>query len=87
VKLLDLDRLIRTAGLEIRGDGKAGGGLLLAFQSLANLLMQDPDVYVQEWPFFSSARRGASIRSFMRGHAAPCRAAHERGRRAHLGLR
>jgi pyruvate ferredoxin oxidoreductase gamma subunit len=63
---IDLQGMIRDAVLEIRGDGKAGGGLVLAFQSLANLCMQDAGIQVQEWPFFSSARRGASIRSFLR---------------------
>lgn len=64
--VLDLQRLMADSALELRGDGKAGGGLVLAFQSLASLLLTDPDVHVQEWPFFSSARRGARIRSFLR---------------------
>jgi pyruvate ferredoxin oxidoreductase gamma subunit len=63
--------------LEIRGDGKAGGGLVLAFQSLANLALTDPALHVQEWPFFSSARRGANIRSFVRISARPIRIACE----------
>ena len=58
--------LLRDSVLEIRGDGKAGGGLVLAFQSLAALALRDPGLHVQEWPFFSSARRGANIRSFLR---------------------
>ena len=68
---------IRTSVLEIRGDGKAGGGLVLAFQSLANLFLRDPKTHVQEWPFFSSARRGANIRSFLRVSKAPILAACE----------
>ncbi len=63
---LDPRQLLRDSVLELRGDGKAGGGLVLAFQSLANLLLHDPEAHVQEWPFFSSARRGANIRSFLR---------------------
>jgi pyruvate ferredoxin oxidoreductase gamma subunit len=63
---IDLSDLLRRSTLELRGDGKAGGGLVLAFQSLAALLMTDPGLHVQEWPFFSSARRGAGIRSFLR---------------------
>jgi len=63
---LDPRQLLRDSVLELRGDGKAGGGLVLAFQSLANLLLRDPEAQVQEWPFFSSARRGANIRSFLR---------------------
>jgi Pyruvate/2-oxoacid:ferredoxin oxidoreductase gamma subunit/Pyruvate/2-oxoacid:ferredoxin oxidoreductase delta subunit len=64
--ILDPQELMATSALELRGDGKAGGGLVLAFQSLAALLMENPSLHVQEWPFFSSARRGAAIRSFMR---------------------
>jgi 2-oxoacid:acceptor oxidoreductase gamma subunit (pyruvate/2-ketoisovalerate family) len=77
MKTLDLQEQLRGAVLEIRGDGKAGGGLILAFQSLASLLLGDPDLHVQEWPFFSSARRGANIRSFMRVSAKPITAACE----------
>jgi pyruvate ferredoxin oxidoreductase gamma subunit len=71
VELLRPDQLIRDSVLEIRGDGKAGGGLVLAFQSLAALLLSRPSLHVQEWPFFSSARRGANIRSFMRVSSRP----------------
>ena len=70
------DRL-RESVLELRGDGKAGGGLVLAFQSLANLFVRTPGLHVQEWPFFSSARRGANIRSFLRASARPIRQACE----------
>lgn len=75
MQLIDLQKRVRESHLEIRGDGKAGGGLVLAFQSLAGLLLQDPQLHVQEWPFFSSARRGASIRSFMRVSRQPITAA------------
>lgn len=71
MKLLDPRAMVREAVLEIRGDGKAGGGLVLAFQSLAALALRDADLHVQEWPFFSSARRGANIRSFLRLSATP----------------
>lgn len=74
---IDLRQRLEHGTLEIRGDGKAGGGLILAFQSLAALLLEDPDLHVQEWPFFSSARRGANIRSFMRVSARPVVAACE----------
>lgn len=73
---------IRTSVLDVRGDGKAGGGLVLAFQSLANLMLRDPEIHVQEWPFFSSARRGANIRSFLRVSARPILAACEVSRPA-----
>lgn len=66
MKASDPREALRDSVLEIRGDGKAGGGLVLAFQSLAALALGDPDLHVQEWPFFSSARRGANIRSFLR---------------------
>jgi phenylglyoxylate dehydrogenase gamma subunit len=68
---IDLRRKLAESVLEIRGDGKAGGGLVLAFQSLAALMLNDPSLHVQEWPFFSSARRGANIRSFVRVSGAP----------------
>jgi|GEM_PF-2302400 len=74
---LDPQKLLSESVLELRGDGKAGGGLVLAFQSLASLLLEDPSIHVQEWPFFSSARRGASIRSFLRVSRKPILAACE----------
>ena len=77
MKPLDLRAVLRDSVLEIRGDGKAGGGLVLAFQSLASLALTDPDLHVQEWPFFSSARRGANIRSYVRISARPIRIACE----------
>ena len=77
MKPLDLRTTLRESVLEIRGDGKAGGGLVLAFQSLASLALTDPDLNVQEWPFFSSARRGANIRSYVRISARPIRIACE----------
>lgn len=77
MKLIDLRDRCRTGVLELRGDGKAGGGLVLAFQSLANLILVDPALHVQEWPFFSSARRGANIRSFLRVSGRPIQIACE----------
>ena len=77
MKTLNLQDILRQSVLEIRGDGKAGGGLVLAFQSLANLGLSDPGIHVQEWPFFSSARRGANIRSFLRISRNPIKAACE----------
>lgn len=74
---IDLRHLLAESVLELRGDGKAGGGLVLAFQSLGNLFLGDPSVHVQEWPFFSSARRGANIRSFLRVSRRPVTAACE----------
>src|SRR5512144_2938039 len=74
---LDPRRLLHESVLELRGDGKAGGGLVLAFQSLGNLFLRDPETHVQEWPFFSSARRGANIRSFLRVSHQPVTAACE----------
>jgi 2-oxoacid:acceptor oxidoreductase gamma subunit (pyruvate/2-ketoisovalerate family) len=77
MKVIDPQTVMTNSALEIRGDGKAGGGLILAFQSLAALLQKDPEINVQEWPFFSSARRGANIRSFMRVSRKPITAACE----------
>lgn len=68
---LDPRQLLDDSSLEMRGDGKAGGGLVLAFQSLAALLSTFPEMHVQEWPFFGSARRGANIRSFLRVGSRP----------------
>lgn len=71
MRVLDPRSILEQGVLEVRGDGKAGGGLVLAFQSLAALFSSLPDIHVQEWPFFSSARRGANIRSFLRVSAKP----------------
>ncbi len=71
MKRLDPRQIVEESVLEVRGDGKAGGGLVLAFQSLAALYSSLPHLHVQEWPFFSSARRGANIRSFLRVSARP----------------
>ncbi len=71
MNVLDPLRTMREGVLEIRGDGKAGGGLVLAFQSLAALVASEHGAHVQEWPFFSSARRGANIRGFVRVSAEP----------------
>ncbi|MBK7367424.1 MAG: 2-oxoacid:acceptor oxidoreductase family protein [Candidatus Eisenbacteria bacterium] len=71
MRTLDPRQIFEQSALEVRGDGKAGGGLVLAFQSLAALFSSLPNMHVQEWPFFSSARRGANIRSFLRVSAKP----------------
>jgi pyruvate ferredoxin oxidoreductase gamma subunit len=71
MQVLEPRKILESAALEVRGDGKAGGGLVLAFQSLAALFSSLPHLHVQEWPFFSSARRGANIRSFLRVSAKP----------------
>lgn len=61
-----LDSILRDDVLEIRGDGRAGSGMLLALQSVAAVAVTLPHMYVQEWPFFSSARKGAPTRGFLR---------------------
>ncbi len=71
MRTLDPRQIFEQSALEVRGDGKAGGGLVLAFQSLAALFSSLPNMHVQEWPFFSSARRGANIRSFLRVSSKP----------------
>jgi pyruvate ferredoxin oxidoreductase gamma subunit len=71
MRTLNPRQILEESALEVRGDGKAGGGLVLAFQSLAALFSSLPNTHVQEWPFFSSARRGANIRSFLRVSAKP----------------
>jgi len=59
------DRLQRGESIDIRGDGKAGGGLVLAIQTFAVALSQT-DLDVQDWPLFSSARKGANVRAYLR---------------------
>jgi 2-oxoacid:acceptor oxidoreductase gamma subunit (pyruvate/2-ketoisovalerate family) len=59
-------RLDAGAAIDLRGDGKAGGGLVLAMQAFAAALAKQPGLDVQEWPLFSSARKGANVRAFLR---------------------
>ena len=66
MEVLNPAKLLEKEVLEIRGDGKAGGGLVLAMQSLAGVLIRNSSLHVQEWPFFSTARKGAATRSFLR---------------------
>ncbi len=61
-----LAQLMKDDVLEIRGDGRAGSGMLLALQSVAAVAVTLPQMFVQEWPFFSSARKGAPTRGFLR---------------------
>lgn len=60
------ERLDRGDSIDLRGYGKAGGGLMLAVQSFAAALAQTPGLDVQEWPLFSSARKGATVCSYLR---------------------
>jgi Pyruvate/2-oxoacid:ferredoxin oxidoreductase gamma subunit/Pyruvate/2-oxoacid:ferredoxin oxidoreductase delta subunit len=60
---------LRLAGgepIDLRGDGKAGGGLILAVQAFGAALARRGDLDVQDWPLFSSARKGARVRAFLR---------------------
>jgi pyruvate ferredoxin oxidoreductase gamma subunit len=59
------ERLDRGESLDVRGDGKAGGGLVLAVQAFGAALAQ-AGYDVQDWPLFSSARKGANVRAFLR---------------------
>ncbi len=59
-------RLARGEAIDVRGDGKAGGGLVLVMQAFGAALARDPELAVHEWPHFSSARRGANVRAFLR---------------------
>jgi pyruvate ferredoxin oxidoreductase gamma subunit len=60
------DRLERGGSIDLRGDGKAGGGLVLAVQAFGAALATQPDLDVQDWPLFSSARKGANVRAYLR---------------------
>jgi 2-oxoacid:acceptor oxidoreductase gamma subunit (pyruvate/2-ketoisovalerate family) len=59
-------QLERGQPIDIRGDGKAGGGLVLTMQAFGGALSERAGVDVQDWPFFSSARKGANVRAFLR---------------------
>jgi pyruvate ferredoxin oxidoreductase gamma subunit len=58
-------RLERGGMLDLRGDGKAGGGLVLAVQAFGSTLAA-AGFDVQDWPLFSSARKGANVRAYLR---------------------
>ena len=61
-----LDQILNEGALEFRGDGRAGSGIVLTMQSIAAIAVTDPTLHVQEWPFFSAARKGAPTRGFLR---------------------
>jgi pyruvate ferredoxin oxidoreductase gamma subunit len=58
--------LDRGEVIEIRGDGKAGSGLLMVMQTFAKALGRIGGMEIQEWPLFSSSRKGANVRGFLR---------------------
>jgi 2-oxoacid:acceptor oxidoreductase gamma subunit (pyruvate/2-ketoisovalerate family) len=60
------ERLNAGLPIDVRGHGKAGGGLILAMQSFGAAIARDPKMDVQDWPLFSSARKGANICAYMR---------------------
>jgi 2-oxoacid:acceptor oxidoreductase gamma subunit (pyruvate/2-ketoisovalerate family) len=60
------ERLERGDSIDLRGDGKAGGGLVLAVQAFGAALATRPELDVQDWPLFSSARKGANVRAYLR---------------------
>lgn len=62
----ELDRLLQEETIEIRGDGRAGSGLQLTMQTIAATAVANRQLHVQEWPFFSSARKGAPTRGYLR---------------------
>jgi 2-oxoacid:acceptor oxidoreductase gamma subunit (pyruvate/2-ketoisovalerate family) len=59
-------KLDRGESIDLRGDGKAGGGLVLATQAFAAAASAREGIDVEQWPLFSSARRGANVRAFLR---------------------
>jgi len=61
-----LAKLDRGETLDLRGLGKAGGGLLLAVQSFGSAVASQGELDVQDWPLFSSARKGANVTGFLR---------------------
>ncbi|HET7786193.1 MAG TPA: 2-oxoacid:acceptor oxidoreductase family protein [Myxococcales bacterium] len=60
------ERLTRGDSIDLRGHGKAGGGLMLAIQSFAAAVSEVPGLDVQDWPLFSSARKGATVCAYLR---------------------
>ena len=72
-----LDTILSESCLELRGDGRAGSGIILAMQTVAAVAVNDPALHVQEWPFFSSARKGAPTRGFLRLSSKPIEKASE----------
>ncbi|MBI2082170.1 MAG: 2-oxoacid:acceptor oxidoreductase family protein [Deltaproteobacteria bacterium] len=52
--------------IDVRADGKAGSGLVMILQTFAEAVSLKGDYQVQEWPFFSSARKGANVRGYLR---------------------
>jgi Pyruvate/2-oxoacid:ferredoxin oxidoreductase gamma subunit/Pyruvate/2-oxoacid:ferredoxin oxidoreductase delta subunit len=61
-----LARLSRGDAIDLRGHGKAGGGLVLALQAFGEALSAQPGLDVQDWPLFSSARKGANVCAYLR---------------------
>ncbi|HWE23912.1 MAG TPA: 2-oxoacid:acceptor oxidoreductase family protein, partial [Myxococcales bacterium] len=62
-----LRALLDSGGtIDLRGTGKAGGGLVLAVQAFAAAVADVPGLDVQDWPLFSSARKGANVTAFLR---------------------
>ncbi len=60
------DRLQRGDSIDLRGHGKAGGGLVLAVQAFSEALCANTTLDVQDWPHFSSARKGANVCAYLR---------------------
>ena len=60
------DRLRRGDSIDLRGHGKAGGGLVLAVQAFSEAVSANTSLDVQDWPHFSSARKGANVCAYLR---------------------
>jgi len=60
------ERLEAGLAIDVRGHGKAGGGLILAMQAFGAAVAMSARMDVQDWPLFSSARKGANVCAFMR---------------------
>ncbi|MBI4196402.1 MAG: 2-oxoacid:acceptor oxidoreductase family protein [Deltaproteobacteria bacterium] len=61
-----LARLEEGTTIDLRADGKAGSGLVMILQTFADAVSRGGVYQSQEWPFFSSARKGANVRGFLR---------------------
>lgn len=71
MKMQRLQQLEAGETIDLRADGKAGSGLVMVLQVFAEAVSLEGTYQVQEWPLFSSARKGANVRGFLRIRRGP----------------
>ncbi|NOZ84551.1 MAG: hypothetical protein GXP60_07100 [Epsilonproteobacteria bacterium] len=62
-----------AAKLNIRWHGRAGQGAVTAAKTIAELVAQDPDKYVQGFAIYGAEKRGAPVAAFTRIENSPIR--------------